>query len=305
MKKFTVTSVFLLLLLVFSNITYGATPVANAVTTDIVASINGAPIPCCNLYGQVCIFAEDLEDYGFDVTYDDHKHTLDILYNETDSNLITANYVPPQNRSIGALAYQVYPSNVVTKVDGNKMSSYHADGKTLIYLNALKPYGDVVWDPEKRTAAFTSVTQWEYTIPDSGVVDTSARISDFALTLTQNHTGNLEFMGKNTEYLTSPRLTGGRTPYVALEFSLYMDVEQQTEGLHALLQKMLNADLDKWLTNDTAFANTHMKVVINGEQVPVTWVSRSIGNGHVDYRFIIGKQVKTMEDLRSITITCK
>lgn len=69
MKKLLFAPV-LLLSLIFSSFTaYGATPIANAVTTDIVASINGAPIPCCNFFGQVAIFAEDLADYGFDVSY--------------------------------------------------------------------------------------------------------------------------------------------------------------------------------------------------------------------------------------------
>ena len=82
-----------------------------------------------------------------------------------------------------------------------------------------------------------------------------------------------------------------------------MDVGEQTGEVSTLLYKMLNADLDKWITNDTALANEHMKVTINGESVPVTWVSRSAGNGHSDYRFILGKKVKTLDELQSISIT--
>lgn len=302
MKKILFVPILLLSLILSGFIAYGATPIANAVTTDIVASINGAPIPCCNFFGQVCIFAEDLADYGFDVSYSHDGRELYITYDDNFHTPVTATYTPPQNRPIGRLAYKVYPSNVTAMVDGNKMSSFSADGKTLIYFKALEPYGDVVWNAENRTASFTSVALWKYILPDSHK-DISASISDFSLTLTKNPSGSFDVSEKNMQYLTAPTLTGGRTPYTKFEFSLYMDVGEQTDEVSTLLYKMLNADLDKWITNDTALANEHMKVTINGEPVPVTWVSRSAGNGHSDYAFILGKKVKTLEDLQSISIT--
>lgn len=302
MKKFVLFSTLILSLILSSFTAYGAAPIANAVTTDIVASIDGAPIPCYNLFGKVCIFAEDLEDYGFDVSYDNNEKKLYINRYQEINKPITATYVPPQNRPIGRLAYKVYPSNLVTTVDGNKMSSFRADGKTLIYFKALEPYGDVVWNAQNRTVSFSSVPLWKYMLPDSGK-DTSARISDFSLTLTKNAAGGFDVAEKNMQYLTSPTITGGRTPYTTFEFSLYMDVTEQTGQVSTLLYKMLNADLDEWITNDTTFANEHMKVTINGEPVPVTWVSALAGNGHSDYKFILGKKVKTLDDLQSISIT--
>lgn len=107
MKKFLLLPV-LLFSLIFSSFTaYGATPIANAVTTDIVASIDGAPIPCYNLFGKVCIFAEDLADYGFKVSYDNNENKLYISRYHELSKPITATYVPPQNRPIGRLAFKV------------------------------------------------------------------------------------------------------------------------------------------------------------------------------------------------------
>ena len=302
MKKILFVPILLLSLILSGFTAYGATPIANAVTTDIVASINGATIPCYNFFGQVAIFAEDLADYGFDVSYSHDGRELYITYDDNFHTPVTATYTPPQNRPIGRLAYKVYPSDVTAMVDGNKMSSFSADGKTLIYFKALEPYGDVVWNAENRTASFTSVALWKYTLPDSHK-DISASISDFSLTLTKNPSGSFDVSEKNMQYLTAPTLTGGRTPYTKFEFSLYMDVGEQTDEVSTLLYKMLNADLDKWITNDTALANEHMKVTINGEPVPVTWVSRSAGNGHSDYAFILGKKVKTLEDLQSISIT--
>ncbi len=302
MKKILFVPILLLSLILSGFTAYGATPIANAVTTDIVASINGATIPCYNFFGQVTIFAEDLADYGFDVSYSHDGRELYITYDDNFHTPVTATYTPPQNRPIGRLAYKVYPSNVTAMVDGNKMSSFSADGKTLIYFKALEPYGDVVWNAENRTASFTSVALWKYTLPDSHK-DISASISDFSLTLTKNPSGSFDVSEKNMQYLTAPTLTGGRTPYTKFEFSLYMDVGEQTDEVSTLLYKLLNADLDKWITNDTALVNEHMKVTINGEPVPVTWVSRSAGNGHSDYAFILGKKVKTLDDLQSISIT--
>lgn len=303
MKKFLLL-LTLLLSLIFSSFTaYGAVPIANAVTTDIVASIDGAPIPCCNLYGKVCIFAEDLMDYGFEVSYDNSENRLFIYRYDEVSKPITATYVPPQNRPIGRLAYKVYPSNIVTTVDGNKMSSFRADGKTLIYFKALEPYGDVIWNGEARTATYTTIAPWKYTLPDSGK-DTSANISDFSLTLTKNASGGFNVAEKNMQYMTSPTLTGGNTPYVAFEISF---VEAFTGSTSAAVENSLydalNANLDEWITNDTTLINEHMKVTINGEPVPVTWVSRLVGNGHSDYKFIFDKKVKTLDDLYSISIS--
>lgn len=82
MKKILFVPILLLSLILSGFTAYGATPIANAVTTDIVASINGAPIPCCNFFGQVCIFAEDLADYGFDVSYSHDGRELYITYDD-------------------------------------------------------------------------------------------------------------------------------------------------------------------------------------------------------------------------------
>ncbi|MCI6057380.1 hypothetical protein [Anaerotignum sp.] len=303
MKKFVLFSTLILSLILSSFTAYGAAPIANAVTTDIVASIDGAPIPCYNLFGKVCIFAEDLEDYGFDVSYDNNEKKLYINRYQEINKPITATYVPPQNRPIGRLAYKVYPSNLVTTVDGNKMSSFRADGKTLIYFKALEPYGDVVWNGETRTVTYTSIAPWKYTLLDSGK-DTTADISDFSLTLTKNAAGGFDVAEKNMQYMTAPTLTGGNTPNVAFEISFVEAFTgSTTAAVENFLYDTLNANLGEWITNDTTRINEHMKVTINGEPVPVTWVSRLIGNGHSDYKFIFAKKVKTLDDLQSISIT--
>lgn len=184
------------------------------------------------------------------------------------------------------------------------MSSFRADGKTLIYFKALEPYGDVVWNGETRTVTYTSIAPWKYTLLDSGK-DTTADISDFSLTLTKNAAGGFDVAEKNMQYMTAPTLTGGNTPNVAFgDFfcrrRLRVQRQQQVENF---LYDTLNANLGEWITNDTTRINEHMKVTINGEPVPVTWVSRLIGNGHSDYKFIFAKKVKTLDDLQSISIT--
>ena len=104
--------------------------------------------------------------------------------------------------------------------------------------------------------------------------------------------------------MTAPTLTGGNTSNVAFEISFVEAFTgSTTAAVENFLYDTLNANLGEWITNDTTRINEHMTVTINGEPVPVTWVSRLIGNGHSDYKFIFAKKVKTLDDLQSISIT--
>ena len=86
---------------------------------------------------------------------------------------------------------------------------------------------------------------------------------------------------------------------------LYYQLSGEALTIENLFEQMLNWNLGEELTDDTKFANAHMKVWVNGEAVPVTYVARSIGNGHTDFEFTFGKQVKTLEEIQSIKITCQ
>lgn len=297
-----------------STATYGATITGQAVHTDIVAYINDLPIPSYNINGYTAIVAEDLAQYGFSVHYDNTTRSLSVDYFEND-NPITAKYQPEQNtKPIGSFAAYVYATDIVTYVAGEKVPSYNIDGRTLILIDALDVYGDVIWYPKERKICYTYVPNWNYGISNWNTAtqaDTSKDISGFSFEMRRDQAGEWVVTGENLQYFSNISLYGGREPNLAFAVQMYyVDISYYTlsgDGLtiENLFQKMLNWDIGEELTDDTTFANAHMKVWINGEEVPVTYVARSIGNGHTDYQFTFGKQVKTLDEIQSVRIECQ
>ena len=84
-----------------------------------------------------------------------------------------------------------------------------------------------------------------------------------------------------------------------------MDVSEQTSELSKLFSPMLNWDKGEFIKEDTSFANQHMKVYINGELIPITYVEGSAGNGHTDYIFTLDKEIINLNDIKTIQIECK
>ena len=62
---------------------------------------------------------------------------------------------------------------------------------------------------------------------------------------------------------------------------------------------MLNWDKGEFIKEDTSFANQHMKVYINGELIPITYVEGSAGNGHTDYIFTLDKEITNLNDIKA------
>lgn len=296
-----------------SNVVYAANITGQAVHTDIVAYINALPIPSYNINGQTAIVAEDLAQYGFFVQYDNATRSLSVDYFEND-NPITANYQREQNtKPIGSFAAYVYATDIVTYVNGEKVPSYNIDGRTLIFIDALGVYGDVTWYPAERKICYTYVPNWSYSISNWDRVtqaDTSQDISGFSFEMSRNQAGDLIVTGENLQYFSNISLRGGRKPVTFAIQMYYVDISYyplsgKALTIEDLFWQMRNWNIGEELTKDTDFANAHMKVWINGEAVPVTYVARSIGNGHTDYSFTFDQQVKTLEEIQSIRIECQ
>ncbi len=284
---------------------YAATITGQAVSTDIVAYINDFPIPSYNVNGKTAIVAEDLAQYGFSVSYSNTERLLSIEYPQPNGRKITANYTPPKNtKPIGSFVSHVYATNIVTTVAGETVPSYNIGGRTLIFMDALKAYGDVIWNAQTRTSKFYVVPNWHISMPQNDTADTTALISDFTITYKQNASGTFDITGKNKQYLSSVVLSGGTEPIV-FSFSIYMDVMDQTEELMKLLDQMYNTNRGEWVKDEVDFSNAHMKISINGEPVTITHVNGSGGNGHTDYIFTLNKTIKNIKDIQSVTISCQ
>lgn len=124
--------------------------------TDIVTSIDGTPVRSYNINGYTAIVAEDLESYGFDVTWDGGSRVLSAVRDASET--ASSDYTPEENtHKVGEKASPVYYTDIVTYLDGIKVSSYNVGGRTIIYVDDLAAlYGEsYVWDEDTRTLALT------------------------------------------------------------------------------------------------------------------------------------------------------
>ncbi len=304
MKKWHIVAPLLCFFLLFPVFTaYASTITGKAVHTDIVAYINDLPIPSYNIDGKTAIIAEDLAKYGFTVSYSNDERRLDVDYIDYHPPKITANYTPQKNtKPIGSFAANVYATDIVTTIDGEKVPSYNIGGRTLIFIDDLRLYGDIHWYPKERKICFNYVPNWSLSIPTDDKIDDFATIADFTIEIQKNAAGTFDFTGKNKQYLSSVSLSSGRKP---LRFALALYGYGNIDELYTLLEKMLNSDRGTFIKEDVSFANAHVKVHINGEPVAITYVNGSGGNGHNDFIFDLNKTIKNLDEIQSVQIVCK
>ncbi|MCI8629605.1 MAG: hypothetical protein HFE57_08965 [Firmicutes bacterium] len=319
MKKLRNCIILLFCMMINSSIVFAKTGdiIGKILSTDITAYINGAAIPSYNIDGYTGIVAEDLENYGFDVTYNDKYRQLRI-----ENNFIkefTANYVPEKNpKPVGTFLSNVYDTDIIVYLSKQLSHTYNIDGKTIILIDDLKEYGNVTWYPEERKVCFYSNDIYLYPDYDG---DTTKEISNFQLEFKRKEAANFKTAGleivkeENQSYLDSLQISCFKDKedklYFSFSFSIYQRVINETSDLRKLLDKMLNQDREgNKVQEGTDFVNEHIKVSVNGITIPVTFVRGGGGNGHSDYYFYfdtssINKTVKNFGDIQTIIIECK
>ena len=128
-----------------------------ALYTDIVAEINGHPIRSYNINGHTAVVAEDLRGYGFWALWNPAERTLSVTRAVKDGTPETPANWPeytPEHK-VGERAKPVYSTDIVTYVAGEKVSGSNIGGETIIWMESLKPFGTLVWNPDARKAEFT------------------------------------------------------------------------------------------------------------------------------------------------------
>ncbi|USF31121.1 hypothetical protein [Clostridium sp. MD294] len=346
MKKLKNCIILLFCMVISSSIVFAKTGdiIGKAVNTDIVAYINGLPIPSYNINGYTGIVAEDLEKYGFDVWYSDSERTLRIEYDIASPNEITADYIPPKNtKAIGSFAANIYETDIIARLfygadrdeksydAGNRVilevlsqtddesidvNVYNIGGKSIILMDDLEYYGNVTWYPEKRKICFDYVSPsyykiWDLKIKRQEERDVSKDISDFAVEFKRTGNNKFDITEKNIQYLTDFTVTWDEERNLMFGFQLEMNVMDETEELHSMLNKMLNQDREgNKVQEGTDFVNEHIKVSVNGIYIPVTFVRGGGGNGHSDFYFYfdtssLDETVKEFDDIQTIAIECK
>lgn len=120
------------------------------ISTDIRAYIEGYEIKAVNIAGKMAIALKDLREFGFDVTFDEVKKTVNVSYKGGE---ITSSYVSEEtDKEIGSYISDVRSTDIEAYLEGKKTESFNAEGYTHVYFRDLSLFGDVSFDEDRREA---------------------------------------------------------------------------------------------------------------------------------------------------------
>ena len=162
-------SLFLAMLMIASclSISSFAAPkpgdaIGSVLYTDIVAYIDGFPIRSYNINGNTYIVAEDLMEYGFNVTYNNSLRRLTIHTNRSASpEFYTTNYKPvASGRRNGEVAMPYLFTDITTWIENIQITGYNIGGYTCVFMDDIaNVFAETyVYDDAARTLRMTTVS---------------------------------------------------------------------------------------------------------------------------------------------------
>lgn len=126
--------------------------IGEAVYSDLSVYINHYPIPAYVVNDYAVIIAEDLVNYCCDVDWDGNTRTLSI----TKSDEKTSFNVPEIYKTsmpVGTKYSDVLYTDIQAHVNGNSVTSFNINGRTMIVIDEFGNYTDgYTWVPELRAA---------------------------------------------------------------------------------------------------------------------------------------------------------
>lgn len=128
---------------------------ASVVYSDISAYINHYPIPSYAYEGGTVVVAEDLRNYGFDVTYDNSARTLSITPNRYATVLTGMGTVYKHGNKLGQHFADALYSDINVYFNGSWIPSCAINGYTMVKLEDLANAGagtSFTWDESTRSA---------------------------------------------------------------------------------------------------------------------------------------------------------
>lgn len=296
--------VFLAFLMCFTcNVSVSADYSKYTLHTDILAYINGAPIRSFNIDGFTGVVAEDLLQYGFGVYYNNDARKLEVI---RLNNKITSDYVPkPLSAPVGSKDKKIYDTDIKTYVNGNLVTSFNIGGETIIFIDELMCYGQVIWYPNERKICYSYVENWSMDLYETDYTnDLSQPINAFALNWQRTPEG-WSSSGENLDYLDYIRLYYDWQNGISFGFSLYQRTLFKTEELNNIMRQTITVGYDGEVISENADkANERVKIYINDIEQKITKVSQGKGNGHIDYMFHLDAKIDK-EDIKKVTVICK
>lgn len=103
-------------------------------STDIITLLDNVPIPSYNLGGRTVIVLEDLEQYGFKVSYDDSRRRLDVM---TDAKPSSYNTPEVTRGRVGTISGHYLYTDIKAYVNGIQVDSYNIGGRTCAVVEDL------------------------------------------------------------------------------------------------------------------------------------------------------------------------
>lgn len=121
--------------------------IGSALHTDIVVYINNYAVPSYAVNGTSVIVAEDLKNFGFDVIWDGGIRTLVLRRNQNPQP--TPMFVS-KGYTTGTKYTNILATDISVLANGERLTSYAMNGYTMIPVEELAMYGEVIWDPDQR-----------------------------------------------------------------------------------------------------------------------------------------------------------
>ncbi len=273
--------------------------------TDIRAYIDGYPIRSFNIEGWTGIVAEDLASYGFDVTWDGVARTLrvekSIAANAASTYRFEENTAP-----VGSHAAYIYETDIRTFVDKSPVTAFNIGGQTIIYIDELAVFGNVVWDGNKREISYSGTEPWHigFELPDAAEHAGDDGIDKISVDIAKDESGKFYASGEGAEHLSWMSVSQNKDYGLQLGFSMAAQHLFADTEFVELCNNICTVDYDgARLREDAVLANMHAEVSINGQGVKITNVRKEKGNNHLDFIFELASNVKK-EEIEKISFEC-
>lgn len=121
--------------------------IGTALHTDIVVYINHYAVPSYIVNGQSVVVAEDLVNFGFDVVWNGYARTLEI--NRNGNPYVNLMYVG-KGYTTGSKYANILSTDIVVWAGGRRVTSYNINGYTMIPVEELTMFGEVIWVAGER-----------------------------------------------------------------------------------------------------------------------------------------------------------
>lgn len=281
--------------------------------TDIKAYIDSKPIKSYNIAGWTAVMAEDLINYGFNVEWDAYKRTLSIDKSNLPNGATSSYQFEENTKPIGSHAFYVYKTDIKTFVAGNQVNAFNIGGWTIIYIDQLEVFGDVVWDSEKREISYAYKPNWNINLTpqnaSSAVHNQNSSyqnaIKGISGRFVKNQSESFDITGENLDHISWINLgynkVGGG---LQLGFSMVAHHLLADEEFTKLCTDMSTISYDGFrLQQNADLANKHTKIYINGNLVKIKDVKQGKGNNHLDFHFVLDFDI-SKEDIKEIYFEC-